>query len=144
MRRIFQKLWIEAKAYGGAVVNFYKAYERHPGEEAQAKMLQAFAKGLLEFIRNLAVVSAIKFFATRADSWILHIVAEVGTFAVAATLATYITPFRFTGWNDIESTTLRSVLNSLYTMVPGALFWLLLGQLVNAIVSEIVRSQLMH
>jgi hypothetical protein len=35
---------------------------------------------LLEFIRNLAVVSAIKFFAARADSFALHAVAEVGTF----------------------------------------------------------------
>jgi hypothetical protein len=142
--RLVKRVWTEIKAYAASAVNFYNAFDAHPGEQKFSENLRAISKWLLEFIRNIAVVSAIKFFATRADSIALHVVAEVGAFAVAATLATYVTPYRFTGWDAIRNPTLRNTLNLLYTIFPSYVAWFFISRFTDTVVREIVRSQMMH
>jgi hypothetical protein len=66
MMRLAQRLLFILKGSFN-YVDFVKAYEHDPAEQQFSDNFRAFAKGLLEFIRNLAVISAIKFFATRAQ-----------------------------------------------------------------------------
>jgi hypothetical protein len=123
---------------------FLAAFERHPPDENFSDYFHSIAKTLLEFIRNIAVVGAIKFFATRADSLPLHVVAEIGKLAVAATVATFITRYHFTGWNMLEDAKLRRVLNFIYSTVPGVVAYFALTKFIDVVTGEIVKSQMIH
>lgn len=144
MKRIAIKIWTEVKRIGVGFIHFIEAFERDPGEQKNAEEIRAFAKWILEVVRNLAVVSAIKFFATRADSLALHVVAEIGMFAVAVAVATHLTAFRFTGWDEIEKPRLRRFLNWVYSVLPAMMIYAVMGKLINHVTGEIVRSQMMH
>jgi hypothetical protein len=144
MKRYDLRAWASLKRFGASYLRFLRAFEATPAAKESAEQARAFAKALLELIRNLAVVSAVKFFATRADSTVLHLIAEVGMMAVALTVGTYIARFKFTGWDDIESPRWRATLTFVYTVIPWILAYTILGSLTNYIVKEIVRSQLLH
>jgi hypothetical protein len=64
--------------------------------------------------------------------------------AVTATVATYVTRIKFTGWSTIENAKLRAFLTFLYTALPGIFVYILLTKFVDYVVKEVVRSQMLH
>jgi hypothetical protein len=129
---------------GQGTVTFAKSFEYDTEPDHAAKYWRDGAKAVLEFIRNVAVVGAIKFFATRAESVPLHTVAEIGKFAVSVTVASYASRFSFVGWAEIENSTRRSILTVLYSMIPGIIAYFILGYFISHVTGEIVRSQMIH
>jgi hypothetical protein len=144
MKRYDLRAWAGLKRLGASLIRFLRAFEATPPAQESAEQARGFAKAVLELIRNLAVVSAVKFFATKAESMVLHAVAEVGMAAIGLTVGTYITRFKFTGWDYVRSRRWRATLAFVYTIVPWILAYAILGALTNYIVEEIVRSQLLH
>ena len=144
MKKFAVFCWVWIRETPGSTVRFFTEYKYDPDEHKNSDAFRGFAKGFLELIRNIAVVSAIKFFATRSNSASLSFVAELGQFAVAVTLATYLTRISFRGWDDIESVWLRRTLGVLYSVFPGIIVYYVLGRMIDYIVAEIVRSQLIY
>jgi hypothetical protein len=133
MRRIFRSLW-----------EFFRLFE-YSSDNASGEGILRIAKALLDFIRNLAVVSAIAFFAKRSDSLSLTILAEVGKIALALTVGSYIARIHFIGWHGvIEHRKTLHVMTIIYSAIPAFLFYYLFGIFINHAVGDIVRSQLLR
>jgi hypothetical protein len=144
MKYYAKRLWDSIKVVFELINNFGHAFEHNPEAQQTSDHFREFAKGILEFIRNVAVISAIKFFATRAESWALHLVGNIGMFLIAVTVATYLTRLRFIGWKALNDSRWRKVAIPLFTSVPVVVIYAILGSFINYVVAEIVRGQLLH
>jgi hypothetical protein len=140
----FSSIRKELRLIGQIAVKFVKSFEYDTEPDHPANYWRDGAKAVLEFIRNVAVVSAIKFFATRAESVPLHIVAEIGKFAISVTVASYASRINFVGWAGIENPTLQSFLTVVYSTLPAILAYFILGAFISHVTDEIVRSQMIH
>jgi hypothetical protein len=104
--------------------------------------LHIFSKSVLEFIRDLAVVGVVSYFAKRSDSQSLYVVSEIGKIALAVTVGTSLTGYKFIGWDMMKIPWLRNTLNYAYTIWPGILTYALISFAIGRAVEEIVSSQM--
>jgi F0F1-type ATP synthase assembly protein I len=109
-----------------------------------ADRVRDISKEFLELIRNLTVVSAITFFATRTDSWALHAVAGFGTFLIGMTVITRLAPYSLYHKKLFRGFSRNSYLVLLLTTLAFIVIYSVLKDAIALIVNEIVRSQIAH
>jgi hypothetical protein len=134
MKHIARRIWNSVKV----------EIDYDPEVQQITDRIRDIAKGLLELIRNLTVVSAIKFFATRADSWALNLVAEVGTFLIGVTVVTLLAPYSFYHPKLFGDFSRRSFLVHFVTLMAYSVVYIVLRRAIIFTIDEIVRSQLAH
>jgi hypothetical protein len=144
MKNFADRVWDSIKVVFELLVSYSQSFEHNPAGQTVSEHYRDLAKTILEFIRNIAVVSAIKFFATRADSWVLNLFAEFGMFLIAVTVAAPLTQYQFMGWKTLNESKWRPFVIPLFTSIPLILVYFVLGSFINYVVKEIVRSQLLH
>ena len=141
MNRFAEQLWDAIKIVFELLISYSQSFEHDPGAHAASDNFRDLAKSILEFIRNLTVVSAIKFFATRADSWALNLVAEFGMFLIAVTIASPLTRYKFIGWKTLNASPWRPFVIPLLTSIPLILIYLILGSFITYGVKECAAAK---
>jgi hypothetical protein len=131
--------------FRGLLGDLFAAYKVDEKEIALSEKIRNFAKGVLEFIRNVGVVAAVRFVAVKADSTVLIVVADIGGMCIAATVGTYFTTRRFHGFDPVPNPALRGTLKFVFNALPGLIIFMLIAAGIRHVVDEIVRSQeLLH
>jgi hypothetical protein len=120
---------------------FRQLVEADPTEYEFGLRFRNIWKGVLDFIRNLVVISFLKFVSVKTKSVMVMVLYEISL----AALCLYILAFMSLSFNIfafVKNPTARSRLNHMsYIAIAMALFWTI-RPIINYAIGEIAKGQL--
>jgi succinate dehydrogenase hydrophobic anchor subunit len=113
----------------------------NPIAQQNIPQVQDLAKGVLDFIRNLAVVGVMLFFAEHSKSRLLMGVTTLGFVAIAGYLSATLLRHHFNPFSFVQRQFLREGLNAFANLffVCGITIGVFFG--IRHVIEEIARSQ---
>lgn len=109
------------------------------GEIPHAERVRSFVKFVFDFIRNLLIVGVLKYFATKTESKVIGLIAEITFLLLIVYCMSYVTVWTLRPFHPLKTNTLRWA-EAIIGFVVFVILWLVMRALLTTAVDELAKA----